>query len=118
MSVRWGYGSPLPYTEIVGQWEHRTYQVSANGFQRSELEPIADPQLNGRRYPYYSRLDVSFRWESELWGARVRPFLQFVNLYNRSNVFIYTFDYNQTPGVRRTVPQLPFLPSFGVEFEF
>ena len=118
MSVRWGYGSPLPYTEIVGQWEHRTYRVAANGFRDFEREPIADLQLNGRRYPHYSRLDVSFRWEKGLWGGVARPFLQFVNLYNRDNVFFYNFDFTEIPGTRETVPQLPFLPSFGVEFEF
>ena len=118
MSVRWGYGSPLPYSQIVGQWEHRTYRVAANGFHDSETEPIADQQINGRRYPHYSRLDVSFRWNKGLWRGQARPFLQFVNLYNRSNVFLYNFDFTETPGVRRTVPQLPFLPSFGLEFEF
>ena len=118
MSVRWGFGSPLPYTQIVGQWEHRTYRIAANGFRDFELEPIADLQLNGRRYPHYSRLDVSFRWERGLWGGVIRPFLQFVNLYNRPNVFFYNFDFTNTPGTRETVPQLPFLPSFGVEFEF
>ena len=118
MSLRWGFGSPLPYTQIVGQWEHRTYRVAANGFRDLELEPIADLQLNGRRYPHYSRLDVSFRWETGLWGGVAHPFLQFVNLYNRANVFLYNFDFTETPGVRRTVPQLPFLPSFGMEFEF
>lgn len=118
MSLRWGFGSPLPYTQIVGQWEHRTYRVAANGFRDLELEPIADLQLNGRRYPHYSRLDVSFRWEMGLWGGVAHPFLQFVNLYNRANVFLYNFDFTETPGVRRTVPQLPFLPSFGMEFEF
>jgi hypothetical protein len=118
MSARWGFGSPLPYTQIVGEWEHRTYRIAANGFGHSEREPIADPQLNGRRYPHYSRLDVSFRWDKRLWGGTARPFLQFVNLYNRDNVFLYNFDFTETPGVRETVPQLPFLPSFGVEFEF
>ena len=118
MSMRWGYGSPLPYSQIVGQWEHRTYRVAANGFRDFEREPIADIQLNGRRYPHYSRLDVSFRWEKGLWGGVAHPFLQFVNLYNRANVFLYNFDFTKTPGVRETVPQLPFLPSFGVEFEF
>ena len=118
MSVRWGYGSPLPYTQIVGEWEHRTYRIAANGFRDFETEPIADLQLNERRYPHYSRLDVSFRWEKKWWGAAARPFLQFVNLYNRDNVFFYNFDFTETPGVRRTITQLPFLPSLGVEFEF
>jgi hypothetical protein len=49
MGLRWGYGSPLPYSQIVGQWEHREYWVDANGFLEDDVEQIADPQLNGRR---------------------------------------------------------------------
>ena len=26
MGFRWGFGSPLPYTSIVGQWDHREYR--------------------------------------------------------------------------------------------
>ena len=118
MSARWGYGSPLPYTDILGEWSHREYIVGANGFQSFENEPIADPRLNRQRYPHYSRLDVSFRWEAGFFGGVIRPFLQFVNLYNRGNVFFYIFDFTQTPGTRQGISQLPFIPSFGVEFEF
>ncbi len=117
-SLRWGYGSPLPYSQIVGQWEHRDYWVDANGFSDEELEQIADPQLNGRRYPHYSRLDLSFRWEMGFFGGVIRPFLHLVNLYNRRNVFFYYFDYSESPGYREPVPQAPFIPSFGAEFEF
>ena len=61
---------------------------------------------------------MSFRWDKTLWGGDFRPFLQFVNLYNRRNIFVYTFDYTNSPGVRESLPQLPFLPSFGLEFVF
>lgn len=118
MSLRWGYGSPLPYTEVLGEWSHREYIVGANGFKESENEPIADPRLNRARYPHYSRLDLSFRWEASVFGGSIRPFLQFVNLYNRGNVFFYIFDYTSSPGTRQGVSQLPFIPSFGLEFEF
>jgi len=118
MSLRWGYGSPLPYSQIVGQWEHRDYWVDANGFLENGVEQIADPQLNGRRYPHYSRLDLGFRWETGLFGGVARPFLQFINLYNRRNVFFYNFDYTESPASREPIPQAPFIPSFGVEFEF
>ena len=118
MSARWGYGSPLPYTEILGEWSHREYIAGANGFSNFENEPIADPRLNRARYPHYSRLDVSFRWETGFFGGVIRPFVQFVNLYNRGNVFFYIFDYTNTPGTRQGVSQLPFIPSFGAEFAF
>ena len=118
MSLRWGYGSPLPYTEVLGEWSHREYVVGANGFNDFENEPIADPRLNGTRYPHYSRLDLSFRWETRAFGGVLRPFLQFVNLYNRGNIFVYIFDYTTSPGTRQGISQLPLIPSFGLEFEF
>ena len=118
MSLRWGYGSPLPYTDILGEWSHREYIVGANGFSESEEEPIADPHLNQSRYPHYSRLDLSFRWQASVWGGVLRPFVQIVNMYNRGNIFIYVFDFRTSPGTRQGVSQLPFVPSFGVEFEF
>ena len=118
MSARWGFGTPLPYTPMIGEWEHREYSIAANGFGEQSVEPIADPVLNGERYPSYSRLDLSFRWDKTLWGGDFHPFVQFVNLYNRRNIFLYTYDYNRSPGVRESLPQMPFLPSIGVEFLF
>lgn len=118
MSARWGVGSPLPYTPVVGEWSQREYNIGGNGFGDWESSPVADPVLNGERYPTYSRLDVSFRWDKELWGGEIQPYVQFVNLYNRRNVFLYSYDYRSTPGVRESLPQMPFLPSFGMEFSF
>lgn len=118
VSARWGVGSPLPYTPVIGEWSQREYNIGANGFGDWNVSPVADPVLNGERYPTYSRLDVSFRWDRKLWGGDIHPYLQFVNLYNRRNVFLYSYDYRSTPGVRESLPQMPFLPSFGLEFTF
>lgn len=117
MSLRWGYGSPLPYTGWLGQWDHRFYSAVENRFVDREPEPIAGP-INGERYPPYSRLDVGFRWTFHKWGARWEPYLQAVNLYNRQNVFFYFFDYGVAPPTRTGVSQLPILPTFGVEVRF
>ncbi len=118
LSMRWGYGSPLPYTDFVGQWRHRVYNPALDAFSGFDEEPIANPVLNARRYPHYSRLDVGFKWHKRWLGAMVRPYLQFVNAYNRGNVFFYVFDYTRSPPTREGISQLPLLPSFGVEFEF
>jgi hypothetical protein len=117
MSLRWGYGSPLPYTGFLGQWEHRYYSVVENRFVDRIEEPISGP-LNGERYPPYSRLDAGFRWSFRKWGARWEPYLQAVNLYNRRNVFFYFFDYGASPPTRTGVSQLPILPTFGLEVRF
>jgi len=114
MSLRWGYGSPLPYTGWLGQWDHRFYSAIENKFVDFLEEPIAGP-VNGERYPPYSRLDVGLRWSFKKWGARWEPYLQAVNLYNRQNVFFYFFDYGDAPPTRTGVSQLPILPTFGLE---
>ena len=118
MGVRWGFGSPLPYTGMVGEWRHREYNAVLHAFDDFEEEPVATEFRNRERYPNYNRLDVSFRWEVEKWGGVLRPYFQIVNVYNRSNVFIYLFDFEGNPATRTGFSQLPILPSIGLEFEF
>ncbi len=117
MSLRWGYGSPLPYTGFLGQWDHRYYSAIEERFVDRLEEPISGP-INGERYPNYSRLDAGFRWSFKKWGARWEPYFQAVNLYNRRNVFFYFFDYGAAPPTRTGVSQLPVLPTFGLEVRF
>ncbi len=117
MGARWGYGSPLPYTGIVGQWLHREYNAELHAFDFFEDEAISTI-INGERFPYYARLDLAFRWQFEKWGATWRPYLQLVNAYNRTNVWVYTFDFDRSPPTRTGFSQLPIFPTFGVEFEW
>ena len=117
LGVRLGYGSPLPYTGFVGEWDHRFYDATNNRFSDYRTEPIS-ATINGERYPAYTRLDVGFHWHFEKWGGEWEPYLQIANIYNRKNVFLYFFDYGNSPPTRTGVSQIPFLPTFGVEFRF
>jgi hypothetical protein len=116
MGVRWGFGSPLPYTAIVGQWNHRSYRLTGNAWDGGETEPIGGPQ-NGARYPSYSRMDVGLHWRKQRWGLRLDPYLEVVNLYNRRNVFTY-FIEGGVDDEMIAVYQLPILVSFGMEFSW
>lgn len=117
LGARWGYGSPLPYSGIEGAWLHRDYNPILNAYDAFQAEPVST-RVNNQRYPHYSRLDISLRWEFTKWGAVWRPYVQVVNAYNRRNVFVYRFDYRATPPTRTGLTQLPLLPTLGVEFEF
>jgi hypothetical protein len=117
LSLRWGYGSPLPYTGFLGQWDHRFYDATSHQFVDVLEEPISGP-LNGERYPPYSRLDLGLRWSFHKFGATWQPYFQAANLYNRTNVFFYFFDYGDAPPTRTGVSQLPILPTFGLEVRF
>lgn len=118
MGIRWGFGSPLPYTDFIGEWRHREYNATLHAFEDFEEEPIAAAQRNRSRYPSYNRLDLSFRWEVNKWGGVLRPYFQIVNAYNRSNIFVYVYDYDDSPATRTGISQLPVFPSFGLEFVF
>jgi hypothetical protein len=117
MGVRFGLGSPLPYTGFIGEWDHRLYDATTHRFFDSEKEPIS-AGINSLRYPAYTRLDVSFRWQFEKWGGQWEPYLQVANVYNRKNPFLYVFDFDEAPPTRTGVSQIPLLPTFGVEFWF
>lgn len=118
LGLRVGYGSPLPYTPLVGEWDHRFYRAATHSWDDFEREPIASGELNSGRFPYYGRIDVSLRWEVEKWGGILRPYVQVANLLNRRNVFLYFYDYSTSPATRSAFSQLPVLPSVGVEFAF
>ena len=117
LAVRWGYGSPLPYTGFIGQWDHRRYNATDHVFDDAIDEPIAGSR-NGFRYPAYTRLDAGFRWNFRHWGVSWEPYFQVVNGYNRRNVFLYFFDYGNSPPTRTGISQMPLLPTFGVEIRF
>lgn len=117
LGVRFGYGSGLPYTGIVGEWLHRDYNSELGGFDWYRLESLST-EINGERFPYYARVDVGLRWRLAKWGGVLKPYLQVVNAFNRANVWVYAFDYNRVPPRRTGLTQLPFFPSVGVEFEW
>jgi len=117
VGVRWGLGSPLPYTGFVGEWDHRRYDATRHRFEDANREPI-NAGINGERFPVYNRLDLSLRWDFTKWGIRWEPYLQVANVYNRKNVFLYFFDYGDVPPTRTGVSQIPLLPTFGIEFSW
>lgn len=116
-TVRFGYGSPLPYTGIAGQWVHRFYDPGRNTYVGAFTEPYRTAR-NSLRYPAYSRLDVALSWRFTWLGARWSPSLSLLNAYARTNVFVYFYSYDRTPPVRRGFSQLPFLPTIGMEVEW
>jgi hypothetical protein len=118
LAARLGYGSPLPYTPFIGEWDHRTYRAATHSWDNFDREPIASDDLNSARLPYYGRFDVSLRWEVRKWGGVLRPYVQVANMLNRRNVFIYFYDYTTAPATRSAISQLPLLPSVGLEFAF
>jgi hypothetical protein len=121
LSARFGFGTGLPFTDIVGQIVRRSYDPATNTWTVlnavQRFEAIGGAR-NTSRYPVFQRLDLMASRRYTKRRTTITPYFQVVNAYNRRNVFIYTFDYTSNPPERQATSQFPFLPSIGVTVEF
>ena len=121
LGARFGFGTGLPFTDIVGQIVRRTYDPGNNAWTLyNGVQPFeaVGGDRNASRYPTFQRLDLMLAQRYTRGRANISPYLQVVNAYNRKNVFIYTFDYTNNPPERQATSQFPFLPSIGLTVEF
>ena len=110
-SVRWQYGSGLPFTQPYG------FDTLVPLFPLPDLGTVYGvPRVlyrrpYGARLPAYHRLDVSVERAFPLGPGTLSVQAGAINLYDRANLF-----YFDIFTVRR-VDQLPLLPFVGVKFE-
>jgi hypothetical protein len=119
--ARMGLASGTPFTDIVGQVVRRSYDPGTHqygsGGVAGEREPLGGVR-NASRYPLFQRLDLSVSRAGTWRGMQLVPYFSLVNAYNAKNVFIYTFDYTQSPPTREASSQFPLLPSLGLTIGF
>ncbi len=110
LGIKWLLSSGKPYTEVV---DVRYVPDSTSG--GTVIVPVEGP-INGKRFPYYSRLDVRLQRTLFLGTNPLECYLEVLNLLNRKNV--YDYSYNREYSKKKAIHQLPFLPVFGVKFSF
>jgi hypothetical protein len=121
VSAKWTLGTGLPYAGTIGY------------YPRYEYNPIRDIPYDydwgyiegGRdafRYPPYHRLDAGI---SRTWvttgpvRGEFTLFLDVTNVYNQKNVLLYYWDQAEDGRpVRKSIGQLPILPTLGVKVRF
>lgn len=114
-SVRWNFGSGLPFTQNQGFYEHinfsngiNTNYTTANG----ELDLILG-ELNQGRLPNYMRLDADIKRTFFLSERSVLEInFSLTNIFNRENVF-YVNRYS-----KEVIYQLPIMPALGLSLTF
>ena len=116
--ARFHIASGAPYTPIVGAFSRVVYDPTTKRW----ISDPADPQniagdFNSARVPFYDRIDVSARRNGHIRGASFAPYLSIVNLLNAKNPAGYIYDYTGRPQ-RRSFPNLPFAPTFGVSIGY
>jgi len=114
----------------------RTQDVRTDNFSNTRFDNavLLAGEYNSARLPYYARVDVGWRRESEVsWfgGGSVVPYVTVANLLNRRNVvgwrpavppFRACFQlYCDAPAIadyKSYRRQLPIVPFIGLEFRF
>jgi hypothetical protein len=120
LSARLAAGTGQPYTKPIGLFEYRGFdpvtQTWGPGWSVFERGPH-----NGDRLPGYLRLDVGVRRSyAKRWFGRdgtITPYLQVLNVLNTRNVLVSEPAAYERAELRY-LPQLPFLPTFGLEWRF
>lgn len=116
LNSRFALSTGQGYTKVLGRYVVEDPLFTQGMFYRDSK--------NASRLPHYMRWDLGVRGSFKGWGVKWMPFFQMVNVLNRRNEFNRYFDGGDTTanppelGRERSIPQLPFLPTFGLDVEF
>lgn len=113
-SAAWHYRTGWPTTDVV-------YSLAPLNNGRRLLVEANGPAY-GLRLPDYHRLDLRATRRFALKKGELRAYVDLFNVYDRLNYLGYdhkvTVSGTQVTDVKEPREQLPFLPSFGVSWEF
>ncbi|NBC16866.1 MAG: TonB-dependent receptor plug domain-containing protein [Bacteroidetes bacterium] len=112
LSVRWQFGSGLPFTRSKGFYDAVDVETPDDlTTQPGRPVLIQSDDLYSARLPAYHRLDVSVerRFEADWFAATLQAGA--INVYDRNNLFDYDLFSDQR------IDQLPFIPSLGLRVE-
>ncbi|HEY4613165.1 MAG TPA: hypothetical protein VII11_09300, partial [Bacteroidota bacterium] len=115
ISVRWEFGSGLPYTQTIGFYDKLQL---GNGYPDPFYTETGVPQTlfgpkNAVRLPTYHRMDVSIAYQFEMLSSvRWSVGVNLMNVYNRKNIFYF----ERSTGQR--VNMLGFFPTANLSLEF
>ena len=112
-SVRWQFGSGLPFSEAVGFDEFVLIDGPTDVMEEAGETRVLYGEPYTGRLPAYHRLDVSLERGFTITGqARLTLQGGVTNAYDRTNLF-----YVDLFTLRR-LNQLPLIPSMGIKLEF
>ena len=114
-SMRWNFGSGFPFTLTQGNYEKLDFNqgITSNYTTGNGSLGILYGELNGGRLSYYHRLDCSIKKTFTFSkNSKLEADLSITNAYDRKNIFYI----NRITAEK--IYQLPFMPSFGLNFIF
>lgn len=116
VSLRWNFGSGLPYTPTSGYYQGEIFQdgvtTDYTTSNPNELSILLD-DFNSGRMPSYHRFDITIKKSFTFANKMILEARGGVtNAYNRDNIFYVNRVTNDK------IYQLPILPSIGLSFKF
>lgn len=116
LSIRWNFGSGLPFTPTTGFFEENTFSGGVTtDYTTSNPSSVSTilGDFNSSRLPDYHRLDVTVKKKFEFKNeTAVEIIASVTNLYNRKNIFYVNRITNEE------IYQFPILPSLGVSYKW
>jgi hypothetical protein len=120
IGARANLASGLPYTPSIGAFVRDRYDPVTgrwNAETANEAQQYIAGATNSSRLPVYDRIDVSVTRLTRVRGATVSPYFSLLNVLNAHNPAAYLYDFAGPP-TRATIPNLPFIPTFGVRVAY
>lgn len=105
------YGSGQPFTRATARYS----TVDVGG---KEYDNVLEGEKNKYRLPDYHRLDIGLYYRKKFKNWAIEPYFQVINVYNRENVFVRSYDTDKNPAEYEDVTMLPLFPSLGLNVEF
>jgi hypothetical protein len=114
LTLRWEFGSGLPFTQSLGFYDKLTLgDLYPNPFLTETGSPytLYGPK-NAARLPTYHRLDLNLSYRLDIFRSiRTAVGLNIINVYDRKNVFYF----ERKTG--RRINMLGFFPSLNLTLE-
>jgi hypothetical protein len=118
LGTRANLASGLPYTPVLGGFSSQRYDPTVHRWSTTgTVDELIPGALNSRRLPWYTRIDVSVNRRGHLFGVEMSPYLSILNIFNAHNPAAYLYTFSGRPD-RASFPNLPFAPTFGVNFAY
>lgn len=116
VSVRWNFGSGLPFTPTAGYFQNETLSDGLNtNYTTSNTNNVSTllGDFNSKRLPTYHRLDITVKKNFEFKNKTILELIaSLTNVYNRNNIFYVNRVTNEK------IYQFPALPSLGISYKF
>jgi hypothetical protein len=115
--------------DITTTFTYATGQAYTLPASRSQLisDPFTDEvgdfftvqRVNDARLPAYHRMDIGATYKHSFFGVGDAELqIQVINVYNRSNVWFYQYDFNENPIDRSAINLLPTIPNLSYSVTF